>query len=508
MIEYLKAKNHKAITSLKISELGKINVLCGRNNSGKTSIFEALSNSGSHGVGKRISRAAHLLSLFEDEALRYSNPAPSNSKAWFKEVVDQLVDTNVVWYFDEKGEIIDYLYTSMEGTPLQRFRRNGLFDFNRILDVFFSQLISSYRPLLIPPKRRLQSTIRLNFAEQMHENGDGILNRLFFLKNQDLRSVAYAKFSKIYDLFRDVTGLSFTIHPDKENNLTLFYGNDGQWLNADDCGLGLSDVLIILSLVIDTDASFIFIEEPENHLHASYQKKLLNVLKATSNRQFFLSTHSSVFLDTLSVDRVFYVQNNGQVRINDHTSKSQIIADLGYSVAENLVSDAIILTEGPTDIDALRQILRWIDLTERYNIRFWPLGGDIMQHLDMSVFSETRNVYAIVDNDPGSSKARTRFLKQCEKYEIPAIRLKRYSIENYAILPAIRSVFPRQIPSEIRQLDPMKKVDNQLGFAKKGKSIKSKIGQIFARMSIVDIKDTDLLDFVYRIDADLREQQI
>lgn len=42
MFESLKLKEHKGITEVKLARLGHINVFCGKNNSGKTSLLEAI----------------------------------------------------------------------------------------------------------------------------------------------------------------------------------------------------------------------------------------------------------------------------------------------------------------------------------------------------------------------------------------------------------------------------------------------------------------------------------
>ncbi len=54
MIKYLKIKNHKALVSAELSELGCINVICGKNNSGKTTVLEALSDSNCYGIGRKV----------------------------------------------------------------------------------------------------------------------------------------------------------------------------------------------------------------------------------------------------------------------------------------------------------------------------------------------------------------------------------------------------------------------------------------------------------------------
>ena len=42
MIRDLKARGHKGISELKLMDLDHINIICGKDNSGKTSILEAL----------------------------------------------------------------------------------------------------------------------------------------------------------------------------------------------------------------------------------------------------------------------------------------------------------------------------------------------------------------------------------------------------------------------------------------------------------------------------------
>ncbi len=77
MIEYLSAKNHKALKYAQLNELGRINIICGRNNSGKTSLLEALCADKKYGIGKTIkSNEEWLSSLFKLQAESYSNPAP------------------------------------------------------------------------------------------------------------------------------------------------------------------------------------------------------------------------------------------------------------------------------------------------------------------------------------------------------------------------------------------------------------------------------------------------
>ena len=179
--------------------------------------------------------------------------------------------------------------------------------------------------------------------------GEGLINRLFFLKSQFIESSEFKTYEKISKAFNKITGYNFNLTPNTNNQIALFFENEKKnWIGADACGMGLSDILVIICFALDFDYTFLLIEEPESHLHPEMQKKLLAFLKTIKSRQFILSTHSSIFLDPYTVDKIYYCNFNNGVEITHETSKSEILYNLGYSVSDNFVSDVIVLTEGPS----------------------------------------------------------------------------------------------------------------------------------------------------------------
>jgi hypothetical protein len=116
-------------------------------------------------------------------------------------------------------------------------------------------------------------------------------------------------------------------------------------------------------------------------------------------------------LDGALTDRVFLTRFENEVQVNDATSKTTFLHDLGYAPVDNLVSDLIILVEGPSDVPVIEEFLKKKNLYETYNIKLWPLGGDIMAkaEIDLSVFAQSHNVVALVDGDPGSGRIRKKF---------------------------------------------------------------------------------------------------
>lgn len=132
---------------------------------------------------------------------------------------------------------------------------------------------------------------------------------------------------------------------------------------------------------------------------------------------------------------------------------------------------------------------------QKHDIKIWPLGGDIMDQLDLSIFIQSYPLIALIDKDPGSSKTRKRFKENCEELNIPVIQLKRYSIENYFTVEALRKVFGENIPKEIVDIKPDKSIDEQIGF-----NVKRSNRQIAQAMSIDDIKKTDLEAFFHQVE--------
>jgi AAA15 family ATPase/GTPase len=498
MIEYIKLTNHKALKQAQMSDLGNINIICGKNNSGKTTILEALFDSKCHSIGKKVDDADWLTELFKPQVKRYTRPVPETSLARFRKHIERLIQDNVIWYSDENNKIIKEFYES-KNNDANLGVSPGTYEFEPLLTEFFDKSNKYFAPFLIPPKRQMEFQSGINLNQDVLSSGVGIINKLFFLKNQDLESDDYKIYKRIYDTFFEITGSRFNVVPDKKNQISLVYLSNQKWIPALDSGLGLSDILIIVSLLNIIDSYVFLIEEPENHLHAEFQKKLLNYLSSLKAYQFFITTHSPVFLDSNIADKIFYCTNNGEIILSDQTSKSEMISSLGYSVTENLVADLIILLEGPTDIPVIQEMLNWLNVNTIFNIKYWPLGGDIMAFLDLSVFKESKNVFALVDSDPGSKKQRTRFMRNCKSNGIYCKILEKYSLENYFPLQSIRNSFPTQIPKNLKEILPTKSVDSQIGFKDVGKSIKAKNAQIVKSMSISDIEGTDLHKFLLDI---------
>jgi len=473
-----------------LSGFGPLNVICGPNNSGKSTVLECLLDDTRHKMG-RVLVDADIERLEADLLAGGSWNHPSLSKVW-RESLKDIAASKPLWFSDHGPE----LWSSVTERWQARFNRS-LGNEARFFRSYSSLFSKSPNTVLIPAKRRLDSSVAVDSSQEIHPSGSGILNFLFFSKNRNPVGEA-RKFDEIHQSFAAITaGHSFDAVLRTENRVELmFRAPGGRWVGADDCGLGLRDLLTVLYYGIASSEDVVLIEEPENHLHADWQRRLALQLTALSDKQFVVSTHSNVFLNPGIADRVWITRWNDGIEVIDGTRRMEALHSLGYSVADNLVSDVVVLCEGPSDSAVLEEIFRKCDELKSANVKIWPLGGDIMDQLDLSVFGDAFRVIAIVDRDPGSARVRKRFIDKCADESIPVRQLTRYSIENYFSLDAVRKVVQRPIPEEVTELKPNVKVSKQLGF-----EVKRFGRQIVREMSIDEIRKTDLGLFLNELKA-------
>lgn len=101
----------------------------------------------------------------------------------------------------------------------------------------------------------------------------------------------------------------------------------------------------------EEQANVVIMEEPENNLSFSNMAKLVSNIANSQNKQVFISTHSSFIANKLSLSNVHLVES-GTVRSYDTLpveTKKYFIKRPGYDTLRFLLSSKVVLVEGITD---------------------------------------------------------------------------------------------------------------------------------------------------------------
>jgi putative ATP-dependent endonuclease of the OLD family len=210
-------------------------------------------------------------------------------------------------------------------------------------------------------------------------------------------------------------------------------------------GSGIREALRLILDVTFEQPQIFLVEEPEVHLHPALETSVMRFLKQISaERQVFLSTHSTNFLDTGDMENVYLVEKkeSTQVRQLDlYEAERALPIELGIRLSSLFLYDRLLFVEGPTDEDILREWAAKLNI----NLSQANVGFIIMQGsrnfgyfaAEATVdFLTRRNVaiWFLIDRDERDDADITA-LKDRLKNKSQVRILDRREIENYLINP-------------------------------------------------------------------------
>ena len=201
-------------------------------------------------------------------------------------------------------------------------------------------------------------------------------------------------------------------------------------------GSGLKTVLLVLLnlLVVPKienreKSEFVFaFEELENNLHPALLRRLFQYLEEytlTEGAAIFLTTHSSTALDFFGMSenaQIIHVTHDGETArtttVSAHFDRLGVVSELGAKPSDLLQANGIVWVEGPSDRIYLN---RWIQLYSEgtlregrdYQCAFY--GGALLAQVEFKSFEEETelanlfrvnpNIVVICDGDRDSENA-------------------------------------------------------------------------------------------------------
>lgn len=426
----LKFKNYKCFQNESTLLITKpINVIIGKNNSGKSTVLEIIEYASNPVKNYEISEIDLIYGIEINEDLIKSIPTkisidPSN--------IGKHLYFNL--YNDKKTKFIgsDILLTK---------EQNDFFSFykpvfsNPLYNKIFTK-IAAERDIIPGKENNLPSEKKIN------PKGDGFVNLL-----QNLVNSNYQYKELIEDDFREainkITEPEIKIdklHISKLNMSywEIFLKTNNKTISISNMGSGIKTILLILAHFVvlpkynaHSLAQFIFaIEEPENNLHPAILRRLLMFIKEKvlqNNTSVFLTSHSNIVIDFFNnvaeSDIIHLTHKKGNVEIKyvkEFTDKLAILEDLQFKASDLFQSNCIIWVEGPSD---RTYINKWISLVDpslkegfHYSIMFY--GGRLLKNLScdkkecneneindfISLVKINPNIILVMDSDKESEE--------------------------------------------------------------------------------------------------------
>lgn len=273
--------------------------------------------------------------------------------------------------------------------------------------------------------------------------------------------------------------------------------------------------------------SFIFcFEELENYLHPSLLRRLLLHIKKIAEETkvvFFITTHSSIPIDLFSKDEIAQILHvthdgkNAEVKtVKTYIERAGILDDLDIRASDLLQANCIIWVEGPTD---RMYFNKWVELYSEGELREGAhyqcviYGGRLLSHLSaesddqgisdaIQILKVNRNAIVIMDSDKSNSGDELNKTKQRIESEVEGLDGFSWvtdgrEIENYIPMNAIRNLYEVKESPNLKKYGKFKNFLENIKKGERAKYLQDKVKfaeKVIPMLELDDIKETLDLD--------------
>lgn len=422
-IKQIQIIGFKKFKKLSLTLNENINIIVGENESGKSSILEAINlvlNQTYKNYDKYVIKDLINKELIENFI---SDPKYENLPYITIDIELNMDDTphNAIFYgthhnFSDKGEKFGISFTckfqNEYRDELLPLIENGKIPFDYYSFVWNTFQGSSYSVLRKP----------LNFLLIDNDSVDS--NNSYNYYNKALFNSSHDKITqtKIKNDFRikldnlleelDLNKISDTQNFGFNNKKMIFENiitvlDDG--IPIENKGKGMEN-LIKTEIALDKRSSkmdIIALEEPENHLSYTNLKKMISDIATQTNKQLIVTTHESLIVNCLNLKNVKWIRQNYCSSLDSLSEDDAnfFIKSPNNNMLQFLLSPKVILVEGPTEFLLLPKIYNSLFNTtpENDGISIISCGGVSYKRYLSIAQQMNKKVAVITDNDKKTS---------------------------------------------------------------------------------------------------------
>lgn len=393
-----------------------INVFVGRNNSGKSTILEAIGLMFNYpsGLGQ-----VQLNKKFNTGTCNVEITLKFDKEEWYKSL--SMIQNEYIGKEEFRNAISEENIAILENIPIKgtweasysegrRTNTRKQFSIARpedldSLEINIKPIINRAMARLGPQAfiqlfrsttfltagRRTQTTpetmIWFNQLTGRYQREKSVRNRLFYLKEksepqyQDLTQKLMSIFA-----FED-----FDVNLNHDTgNIELLITQNNEQFDINEMGSGTQSFLLLFSHIYLSGMDIAVIDEPETNMHPLLVQKLANFFRTLSKEtQLILTTHDETFIKEFKHEEIFRVEylddeeTSKVKKLDTPTDIDQLLELLGVKPstlerAESRFTKILVFTEGRSDRKYIEKFAEKVGRLEELNAvkpTYWPLEG-------------------------------------------------------------------------------------------------------------------------------------
>lgn len=450
-IKLLRIRDFKSIKNLEVHLDKQFSILTGVNNSGKTTILEALSlwvecfekllNIAQRSVTGKYMKGDFILGPTNNKYFNFdeinSVRCPDFEDIFHNRDVKRPVMIEATVVNEEKGKEQNIGFSISNSTNTRyviSLLDEKSFDY-RLFNSLFSQLanggVSSYfaSPVASIEQREdfVTDPILVDAIRQRHSY-QYIRNRIYKLYHssvfkqfqEELSFVLYGTVSAARIVLRSQSDIN------KDKRVVITYSIGRETVEKDLALLG-SGTLQVIEILLDLyhqsderrDLNLVLLDEPDSHIHRDIQERLIQMLnRSGTTNQVVITTHNETLIRSAQTANLFHVDGSGSGVVSclyknelpklnrPHFTgpypalATPIIRNInstsnGLDFISAIEADKIIFVEGDDDARLLYRLFNNNVANKNVKLMFWVLGGVsmVLDKIDMykAFFSDIKN---------------------------------------------------------------------------------------------------------------------
>lgn len=473
-------------TMTELDKITNVNVIIGKNNSGKSSLLDVIEMAYDEDFFNKQKRQISLLRVFlpvTGNIVRRIFSGYNSIEGWdqanyLKKIEGRIAVIEFGGAKNSKNPS-GYQAINKENIPIINYFQNGLFDYEQEKRKYIFRRLSAERNI-VPEKEQ---------DVELFSTGEGASNLIRVFLNDStydenvievlllnaLNKIMYpeAEFESIRIQQRKINGESvWEIYLKERGMERVPLSKSGSGIKT--IILVLLNLLVVPMLSQNSEKKMAYgFEELENNLHPAMQRKLFDYIyeyAVEKNIYVFITTHSHVAINAF-FDKdnacIYHVvkDNKGATvkRIESYIDKTEILDDLDIKASDILQANGIIWVEGPSDRIYIK---KWLEIfcnnqfEEGKHYQFLYYGGRLLSQYSakeetdlISIITTNRNAAIVMDSDKRNQAAqlndtKKRIIEEFDKLSMFHWITKGKEIENYIPKEAVELRFKKAINKE------------------------------------------------------------